>query len=403
MARSASVSTLRWFWLSLAFPLAVACGNKQASDDDAAAGTGGATSPGQGGTTSNAGHAPGGAPGTGGTGGTGAGTGGAISTGGGGGSLAAGGGGHGGSLAAGSGGGGGLASGGLAGAGVAGQVATSGGGGQPAGQGGAAGATLVAGAGGSAGGGAAGMGAAGASATGFFMDDFESGTVGMQPPGWDNFIAYVKNNSNPSGTTLALVDTMHVHGGTKAVHFHGDSNPAQIVKALASGMTKLYVRAWFYMTRKLGQQTDMSANHESLVVLRRVSGMASDEVRFGEIKGTVGVNEVPSDNIAPIMDKWHQATGPLVAANTWACIEVAFLADSSPNTLRSWQNGSTLFDVTSVGTDQWQNGTMPADWLAKKFAGTPAEIVLGWQSFSSAANDVWMDDLVLSTSPIGCN
>jgi len=32
------------------------------------------------------------------------------------------------------------------------------------------------------------------------------------------------------------------------------------------------------------------------------------------------------------------------------------------------------------------------------------EVVLGWQSFSNpAANDVWMDDVVLSNSPIGCD
>jgi hypothetical protein len=267
--------------------------------------------------------------------------------------------------------------------------------------GGASGSGAASGSGGTASGGTA--GAAGSTGSGFFSDDFEGGTAGMQPPGWDNFISYVKNGTNPNGSILALVDTMHVHGGTKAVHFHGDGSPAQIVKALPASMTKLYVRAWFYMTRKLGQQTDMGANHESLVVLRRVSGGANDEVRFGEIKGTVGVNEVPTDNIAPTMDKWHLATGPLVPANTWACLEVAFLADSSPNTLKSWQNGMTLFDVTSVGKDQWQNNTMPADWLAQKFGGTPAEIVLGWQSFSSAANDVWMDDLVLGTAPIGCN
>jgi hypothetical protein len=269
-----------------------------------------------------------------------------------------------------------------------------------AGQGGAAGAA-TAGAAGAAG--SATAGAGGGTSTGYFSDDFESDTTGMQPSGWDNFIGYVKNGTNPSGTTLALVDTMHVHGGTKAVHFHGDSNPAQIVKALPSGMTKLYVRVWVYMTRQLGQQTDMSANHESLIVLRHKSGSADDEVRFGEIKGTVGVNEVPTDNIAPTMDKWHLATGPLVPSNTWACLEVAFLADSSPNTLHSWENGTTLFDVTSVGTDQWQNNTMPADWLAQKFTGTPSEIVLGWQSFSNAANDVWMDDVVLGTAPIGCN
>jgi hypothetical protein len=31
-------------------------------------------------------------------------------------------------------------------------------------------------------------------------------------------------------------------------------------------------------------------------------------------------------------------------------------------------------------------------------------VIIGWQSFSpQPANDVWMDDVVLSQSPIGCN
>jgi hypothetical protein len=398
MTRFAWPLTSRSLWLSLALPLAVACGDGKAPSGDDTAGAGGTTSnAGHGGTTSNAGHATGGTAGGSGTGGSA--LGGTTSTGGGAGTNAHAG--SGGAPSAGAGGGAGAGAGGLAGTSSTGGAGASGAGGvAQAGQGGAAG-MPAAGASGSAGSGAA--GAAGGTATGFFSDDFESGTAGMQPPGWDNFIGYVKNGMNPSGTTLALVDTMHVHGGTKAVHFHGDSNPAQIVKALPSGMTKLYVRVWVYMTRQLGQQTDMSANHETLIALRAKSGSADNEVRFGEIKGTVGVNEVPTDNIAPTMDKWHLATGPLVPKNTWECLEVAFRADASPNTLNSWENGMTLFDVTSVGTDQWQNNPMPADWLAQKFAAMPAEIVLGWQSFSNAANDVWMDDLVLSTSQIGCN
>jgi hypothetical protein len=270
--------------------------------------------------------------------------------------------------------------------------------------GGMSGTGPTAGGGGMAGGGA---GTGGSTATGFFKEDFESSTVGMQPTGWDNFISYQKNNpQNPAGSILALTDSMHVHGGTKAVHFHGDGNPAQLVRALPKGTTKLYVRAWIYMTRKLGQQTDSSANHESLIVLRRTSGNANDEVRFGEIKGVIGTNEVPSDNISPTMDKWHMATGPVVQPNMWSCIEVAFLADASPNTLHATADGMPIHDITSIGTDQWQNGMMPADWLAKKFAGEGSaapEIVFGWQSFSSAANDVWMDDIVLSNDPIGCN
>ena len=31
------------------------------------------------------------------------------------------------------------------------------------------------------------------------------------------------------------------------------------------------------------------------------------------------------------------------------------------------------------------------------------EVILGWQSFSNVDTDVWIDDIVLSNSPIGCN
>jgi hypothetical protein len=278
-----------------------------------------------------------------------------------------------------------------------------------AGAGGLAAGGLAAGGGGasSGGGGASGgqgtAGSGGGSSAGFFKEDFEAGTVGMQPSGFDNFISYNKNAMNPNGMLLAVVDSTRAHGGTKSLHVKSDGAPVQLTKALMSGMNKLYVRVWVYMTRKLGQQTSTSANHETLIALRTKSGDVNDEIRFGEIKGTVGVNETPSDNITPTMDKWHQATGPVIPEATWTCVEVAFLADSSPNTLRSWQNGATLLDVTSIGTDQWQNNSVSADWLAKKFAGAPPEVVIGWQSFSSAANELWFDDLVLGTSPIGCN
>ncbi len=367
-------------------------GNNVAGGAALTGGSGGAT----GGTNASAGAGgsavTGGTSGTGTSGGSGGAGGSGMSSGGGGGML-----GSGGSAGSTAGGSAGMGAGGGAGTGTA-----SGGNGQ-AGQGGSAGA--AAGAAGSSG-----SGSGGATSAGFFSDDFESGTAGMQPPGWENFISYNKNFMNPNGALLAVVDTMHVHGGSKAVHFHSDGSPVQLTKALMSGTNKLYIRVWVYMTRKLGQQTDMSANHESLIVLRGKSGSADSEIRFGEIKGTVGVNEVASDNIYPADDHWHLATGLVIPANTWSCLEVGFVADTTPNALHSWLDGATFLDVTDLthhmnGTPGgWENNTEPADWLAQKFAGTPAEIVIGWQSFSNASNDVWMDDLVLSDSPIGgCN
>ena len=49
--------------------------------------------------------------------------------------------------------------------------------------------------------------------------------------------------------------------------------------------------------------------------------------------------------------------------------------------------------------DQWNNGNLGGNWMAGKFR----EVVLGWQSFSNIQTDVWMDDIVLSNSPIGCD
>lgn len=227
----------------------------------------------------------------------------------------------------------------------------------------------------------------------FFTDDFEAGTVGRQPSGWDNFIAYVKNATNPQGATLALVDDSQKHGGAKSIHFHGGGSPAMLTRPLPPGTNKLYVRAFFYLSRQLGMNP--GANHETLLGIRKSIGAANDEVRFGEIKGVIGTNEVPTDNISPKMAQWGM--GPVVAANRWACIEVAFLADQPQHILQAWADGVMVHSIT--GPDQWQNGVMPMNWMAGKFV----EFIVGWQSFSNANADVWMDDLVLSTGPIGCN
>ena len=282
-------------------------------------------------------------------------------------------------------------------AGTAGGAAgTTGGGGATAGTSGTAGRGGTTGGGGTtgAGGGTAGGGGAGPAITPFLTETFESGTNGMQPAGWDNFIGYVKNNpQNPQGDVMAVVDGARAHGGTKSVHFKGGSSPAMITRPLPANTNKLYVRAWFYMSRQLGMNPN--ANHETLIGIRKTTGNANDEVRFGEIKGVIGTNEVPTDNISPKMAQWGM--GPVIPANSWQCIEVAFLADQAQHTLYAWHGGTMVHSITAG--DQWQNGAMPANWMNGKFV----EVILGWHSFSNANADIWMDDLALSTGPIGCN
>jgi hypothetical protein len=230
--------------------------------------------------------------------------------------------------------------------------------------------------------------------TPFFREDFESGVAGKQPAGWDTFLAWQKNVVNPFfDGTLALVDTLHAHGGHNAVHFHGGGSPAMLTRPLPAGTNKLYVRAWVYQARQLGMNP--GANHETLIGIRKSAGSANDEVRFGEIKGVIGTNEVPTDNIAPKFAQWGM--GPAFPPNTWACFEVAFLGDQPQHVLNAWINGTLVHSITAP--DQWNNGPMPMTWLNGKFV----EVMFGWHSFSNITNDVWMDDIALATDRIGCN
>ena len=252
--------------------------------------------------------------------------------------------------------------------------------------GGAGGGLAQAGAAGAAGGS---VGGGGAPANVILSADFESDMAGKQPAGWHNFIAYNIDAMNPQSDLQAIVDATRPHGGKNSLHVKSSGGPAFLTMPLPANIKKLYVRGYFYMTRQLGQNP--GANHETLFGIRKDK---DTEIRFGEIKGVLGVNEVPSDNITPKMDQWGK--GPLIAANKWVCIEGAFIGDQAQHEVHGWADGTEVISVTSG--DQWQNGVEKAAWLDGYFK----EFMIGWQSFSSASNEIWIDDLVLAPTRINC-
>ena len=346
--------------------VATGTGGSHTGTGGSSTGTGGGT----GGSTSGTGGSVGtGGTGTGGTGTGGTGTGGNVSTGG---------------------------SSGTGGSGTGGATGGSVGTGGSIGTGGSTGTGGSAGKGGSSGTG----GAAGAGATPFYTDDFESDMAGKQPAGWDNFIAYNYKTTNPQGDgTGALADATHTHNGSKlAVHFKASGgNPVFLERALPTGTNHLYLRAFVFLMNAMGN-LPMSGgdNHETLLGITQDPASVNNQVRFGQIKGVIGTNQVPTDNIAPVMAQWY--SGPVISAGTWHCLELEFDGSAAYNSLRAYSDGTLIHSITAA-TD-WQNGALPATWMNGMFV----DVLIGWQSFSSLANDVWMDDLALSsTGRIGCN
>ncbi|MEY4588245.1 MAG: putative cellulose-binding protein [Pseudomonadota bacterium] len=225
-----------------------------------------------------------------------------------------------------------------------------------------------------------------------FEDSFEFAELGKFPKGWDYFVEYQQNPSHIDATKyITVVSGAKV--GNRALLIKGGQNPSMITHALPAGTNKVFMRAWVKSKRQLGQNP--GANHETLMGVRAKSGDANNEIRFGEIKGVIGTNEVPTDNIAPKMDQWGK--GPVLAANTWHCIEVAFRGDMAYNSVYAYANGTLVHSITS-GSD-WANGSLSATWMSGKFK----EVIFGWQSFSNASNEVTLDDVVVSKETIGCD
>jgi polysaccharide lyase-like protein len=270
---------------------------------------------------------------------------------------------------------------------------------------GGAGPTGAAGMLGSAGtGGPAGTtGTGGASAAPFFTDDFESDTAGQQPAGFDNLINYNYKTTNPQadGSGSAVVDNMHTHNGSKlAVHFsaQGGNLMTFLERPLPTGTNHLYVRAYFYLASSIGDEPASSGdNHETLLGLTTDPTSASSQIRFGQIKGAIGTNESVSDNIAPVSADWNM--GALISASAWHCLEVEFDGTAAYNSLYAYSDGILVHSITSAA-DWAHSPGQAADWMKGYFT----DVMFGWQSFSQIKNDVWMDDLAMSTTGrLGCN
>ena len=227
-----------------------------------------------------------------------------------------------------------------------------------------------------------------------FQEDFEAAAEDSVPSGWHSFVAYVVDmNNSKSGQAYALADSTKPHEGVRSLHVVGGQTPAMLTYGLPSNTNAIYMRSYVWLTGKLGENP--GNNHETLIGIRKSAGQANDEVRFGEIKGVIGTNEVPSDDISPTQEQWGM--GPTISAGQWHCIEVAFLGDGATHEVIAWSDGVEVHRIDDPS--QWNNGALGATFLDGKFV----EFIIGWHSFSSYDNEIWFDDIVVATERIGCD
>ncbi len=255
------------------------------------------------------------------------------------------------------------------------------------GTGAGSGGTSAAGAAGAAGVAGASGGSDGCSGA-LFCDDFEAYTGTPGAP-WA-----VKKNAQGSVT----IDGAQHQSGTKAVKFTTSGAMAyqqayiSIDKIFPVAQNAFYGRIMIYTTKAPDDGV-----HWTMIQGEGVAagGITRAEVRYGgQHQQGLMANY---DSAGKKSDCWQHSQTKMPEGK-WACMEWYF--EGATNTQKFWLDGKAIDDLTVVGQGDGCIAHDTSDqWIFPNFE----RVYLGWESYQTdPAREVWIDDVALGTSKIGC-
>jgi hypothetical protein len=158
-----------------------------------------------------------------------------------------------------------------------------------------------------------------------------------------------------------------------------------------------YVRFHVRLARALDN------THVTLVSMRDANDSGatqSQELRLGGQNGIIKWNRSRDDATVPSLSPQGVALSVPLPAQRWTCIE--FRLDQSQGTLATWVDG-----VAPPGLQQDGLATPEVDqaWLSRLPGWRPNInlLRLGWEAYGGATNTVWIDDVAISSTRIGCS
>lgn len=270
-------------------------------------------------------------------------------------------------------------------------VASPGGKSGSAGSSGSAGGSNVGGSGGASGAGGnggagAGSGVGTAGATGrrgcgprpglHFCDDFEQLPLGV-------FAARAPWSLDIGGTGRVTIDGSQSYSGHRSVRVDGSGFKTMLVyrsSVLPQASERLYVRLFV----RLAEPMTQGPNH-FLIAERRTSVETLTGLRVGEMHGMLSYTVGGVDRVLANADFYENALpGAALKAKAWSCLEL--LVDTRKPELAIWLDGTELVD-------------MHRQDLATEIVES---LRFGFENLSGPAAQLWLDDIAISSQPIGC-
>jgi hypothetical protein len=228
-------------------------------------------------------------------------------------------------------------------------------------------------------------------ATALLCDDFEDDTSGS-PPGdpWQ---------SDTNGGDVSVSDerafsgerSVHVSntaGAYKRAYFSVQGDPV-----FPGAGQEMYGRMMMWL-----EATPAGSVHWTFIQAEGPSDDGSYDIYYrygGQHEGRLMAN---FETIGVSTDCWdHSDT--VMPTQTWSCLEWRF--DASTDEMQFWLDGTEIADMHVVGMGEGCGGQdLGGAWPAP----SQFEILrLGWEKYQESSEiNAWIDDVVLSTSRVGC-
>ncbi len=229
-------------------------------------------------------------------------------------------------------------------------------------------------------------------ASAIFCDGFENQATTTPAGRWG------VTTPNCSGTGTAAVDQTVAHTGTKSVRINGTDGFCNHVFVgdttdMAAASPTWFVRFWIRHT------TALPTGHVTFLAMND-SANGNTDLRLGGQNGALVWNRQSDDATLPAQSPAGVAQSVPLPVDTWTCVE--FSVDGTGGQIHTWVDGSAVPGLTDDGVPTQD---VDSQWISSKPDWRPhlTDLKLGWESYGGGGPDtLWLDDVALGTSRIGC-
>ncbi|KAK3356416.1 hypothetical protein B0T25DRAFT_135485 [Lasiosphaeria hispida] len=209
--------------------------------------------------------------------------------------------------------------------------------------------------------------------------------------GWDQTAwgTYAPDCSQGGKVTL---DSTTAHSGKNSIRVDGAGGYCGHIffgtKKIPTG--DVYVRTFLKASKAL---TD---SHVSFITMPDSAQGAKKHLRIGGQSKILMFNRESDDATLPDLSPVGISASTALPTGSWQCFEYRLGTDGSVET---WLNDKAIAGLTAKAGVANSNA---AQWQRSSLKPKVTAIYFGWESYGGDTNTFWYDDIVVSSTRVGC-